>query len=153
MSKNNVYDDFATLFQFTNLIVSQLKNEKKVPTWNVYFTRYPLSFVVFISQLSAVVKLVLFASQPTFKNWKEMFSKDKTMYGNAKFKTVPIIDVTKENVSSVGAVVRGAIIGADFIAIDCVRTADFFGFLKPFLRTMSRQKMHFKIVKVRWFVK
>ena len=46
------------------------------------------------------------------------------MYGNAKFKTVPIIDVTKENVSSVGAVVRGAIIGADFIAIDCVRTAD-----------------------------
>ena len=47
------------------------------------------------------------------------------MYGNAKFKTVPIIDVTKENVSSVGPVVRGAIIGADFIAIDCVRTADF----------------------------
>ena len=56
----------------------------------------------------------------------DMFSKDKTMYGNAKFKTAPIIDVTKENVSSVGALVRGAIIGADFIAIDCVRVqADF----------------------------
>ena len=65
-----------------------------------------------------------------------MFSKDKTMYGNAKFKTVPIIDVTKENVSSVGAVVRGAIIGADFIAIDCVRTADFFqcGFFKTIFK-------------------
>ena len=50
-----------------------------------------------------------------------IFAKDKDMYGNAKFKTVPIIDVTRENVASVGAVVRGAIIGADFIAIDCVR--------------------------------
>jgi hypothetical protein len=42
------------------------------------------------------------------------------MKGSAKFKTVPIIDVTKENVEVVGPAVRGAIIGADFIAIDCV---------------------------------
>ena len=42
------------------------------------------------------------------------------MYGTAKFQSVPIIDVTKENVSSVAPVVRGAIIGSDFIAIDCV---------------------------------
>ena len=40
---------------------------------------------------------------------------------NAKFDTVPIIEVTKENVAVVGPVIRGAIIGADFIAIDCVR--------------------------------
>ena len=42
------------------------------------------------------------------------------MYGSANFKSVPIIDVTKENVATVGSVVRGAIIGSDFIAIDCV---------------------------------
>ena len=41
---------------------------------------------------------------------------------NAKFDSVPIIEVTKENVSIVGPLIRGAIIGADFIAIDCVRT-------------------------------
>ena len=39
---------------------------------------------------------------------------------NAKFDSVPIIEVTKENVSIVGPLIRGAIIGADFIAIDCV---------------------------------
>lgn len=43
------------------------------------------------------------------------------MYGSAKFKSVPIIDVTKENIAEVAPVIRGAIIGADFIAIDCVR--------------------------------
>lgn len=43
------------------------------------------------------------------------------MYGSAKFKSVPIIDVTKENIADVAPVIRGAIIGADFIAIDCVR--------------------------------
>ena len=43
------------------------------------------------------------------------------MTGSAKFKSVPIIDVTKENVAAMGPLVRGAIIGADFIAIDCVR--------------------------------
>ena len=42
------------------------------------------------------------------------------MPGSAKFKSVPIIDVTKENVAAMGPLVRGAIIGADFIAIDCV---------------------------------
>ena len=42
------------------------------------------------------------------------------MNGSAKFKSVPIIDVTKENVAAVGPLIRGAIIGADFIAIDCV---------------------------------
>ena len=42
------------------------------------------------------------------------------MTGSAKFKSVPIIDVTKENVAVMGPLVRGAIIGADFIAIDCV---------------------------------
>ena len=42
------------------------------------------------------------------------------MTGSAKFKSVPIIDVTKENVAAMGPLVRGAIIGADFIAIDCV---------------------------------
>ena len=42
------------------------------------------------------------------------------MAGSAKFKFVPIIDVTKENVAVVRPIVRGAIIGADFIAIDCV---------------------------------
>jgi len=41
------------------------------------------------------------------------------MTGSAKFKSVPIIDVTKENVAAMGPLVRGAIIGADFIAIDC----------------------------------
>ena len=40
---------------------------------------------------------------------------------NAKFDSVPIIEVTKENVAVIGPVIRGAIIGADFIAIDCVR--------------------------------
>ena len=43
-----------------------------------------------------------------------------TMNGSAKFKSVPIIDISKENVATVAPVVRGAIIGADFIAIDCV---------------------------------
>ena len=46
------------------------------------------------------------------------------MYGTANFKSVPIIDVTKENVATVGSVVRGAIIGSDFIAIDCVSIHD-----------------------------
>jgi len=41
------------------------------------------------------------------------------MSGSAKFKTVPIIDVTKENVAVVGPMMRGGIIGSDFIAIDC----------------------------------
>ena len=45
---------------------------------------------------------------------------------NAKFDSVPIIEVTKENVAIVGPVIRGAIIGADFIAIDCVSTTNFF---------------------------
>ena len=40
--------------------------------------------------------------------------------GSAKFKSVPIIDVTRENVAVVGPMVRGGIIGSDFIAIDCV---------------------------------
>ena len=42
------------------------------------------------------------------------------MNGSAKFKSVPIIDVTKENVAVVKPLIRGGIIGADFIAIDCV---------------------------------
>ena len=48
------------------------------------------------------------------------------MTGSAKFKSVPIIDVTKENVAAMGPLVRGAIIGADFIAIDCVSFFLFF---------------------------
>ena len=40
--------------------------------------------------------------------------------GSAKFKSVPIIDVTKENVAVLGPMVRGGVIGSDFIAIDCV---------------------------------
>ena len=40
--------------------------------------------------------------------------------GSAKFKSVPVIDVNKENVDIVGPMVRGAIIGADFVAVDCV---------------------------------
>ena len=43
------------------------------------------------------------------------------MSGSAHFKSVPIIDVTKENVAIVGPMMRGGIIGSDFIAIDCVR--------------------------------
>jgi len=39
--------------------------------------------------------------------------------GSAKFKSVPIIDVTRENVAVLGPMVRGGIIGSDFIAIDC----------------------------------
>ena len=42
------------------------------------------------------------------------------MSGSATFNSVPIIDVTKENVAVLGPVVRGAIIGADYIAVDCV---------------------------------
>jgi len=41
------------------------------------------------------------------------------MSGSAHFKSVPIIDVTKENVAIVGPMMRGGIIGSDFIAIDC----------------------------------
>ena len=44
----------------------------------------------------------------------------KRLSNTAKFVSVPIIDVTKKNVAALGPVVRGAIIGADYIAIDCV---------------------------------
>ena len=42
------------------------------------------------------------------------------MAGSAKFVSVPIIDITKDNVAVLGPVVRGAVIGADYIAMDCV---------------------------------
>ena len=48
------------------------------------------------------------------------------MNGSAKFKSVPIIDVTKENVAVVKPLIRGGIIGADFIAIDCVSIPEIF---------------------------
>ena len=49
-----------------------------------------------------------------------MAGEAKKWNNTAKFMNVPIIDVTKENVIALGPVVRGAIIGADYIAIDCV---------------------------------
>ena len=49
-----------------------------------------------------------------------LFENAMDMNGSAKFKSVPIIDVTKENVAVVKPLIRGGIIGADFIAIDCV---------------------------------
>ena len=42
------------------------------------------------------------------------------MGNTAKFVSVPSIDVTEKNVAALGPVVCGAIIGADYIAIDCV---------------------------------
>ena len=53
-----------------------------------------------------------------------MASDTEKLGSSAKFVSVPIIDVTKKNVTALGPVVRGAIIGADYIAIDCV---SFFG--------------------------
>ena len=92
--------------------------------WNIHFTdKLSVLLPFYYSILSLAVKLVVSEirfERPSISD-SDMFSKDKWMHGNAKFKTAPIIDVTKENVSSVGALVRGAIIGADFIAIDCVR--------------------------------
>ena len=49
-----------------------------------------------------------------------MAAETKKWNNTAKFVNVPIIDVTKQNVVALGPVVRGAIIGADYIAIDCV---------------------------------
>ena len=42
------------------------------------------------------------------------------MSGSAEFVSAPIVEVTKDNATVLGPVIRGAIIGADFIAIDCV---------------------------------
>ena len=47
-----------------------------------------------------------------------MAAETKKWNNTAKFVNVPIIDVTKQNVVALGPVVRGAIIGADYIAID-----------------------------------
>ena len=45
------------------------------------------------------------------------------MSGSAEFVSAPIVEVTKDNATVLGPVIRGAIIGADFIAIDYVSFA------------------------------
>ena len=77
-----------------------------------------LKIVYYSLIVSFIINLV---ARAVFRKKSDGFCSIKeTMYGSAKFKSVPIIDVTKENVSAVAPVLRGSIIGADFIAIDCV---------------------------------
>jgi hypothetical protein len=68
------------------------------------------------------------------------------MNGSAKFKSVPIIDVTKENVAVVKPLIRGGIIGADFIAIDCVSTYLSNHFCSRALLLRSSRSMNIVIV-------
>ena len=58
--------------------------------------------------------------EKNFNHSQIMAGEAKKWNNTAKFVNVPIIDVTKQNVVALGPVVRGAIIGADYIAIDCV---------------------------------